>query len=86
MTPERRYWFPEQRTAQAIRNNTESYRLLTGYFEALRPRFEEAGFRVYNCNPESRLRVFPHADLEEAVESAAVDLSGSTEGMYAGKR
>lgn len=86
MTAERGYWFAEQRTAAAVRNNENSYRLLEGFFEALRPEFDRAGFEVLNCNPESRLRVFPFADLEEAAGNAAVDVGEPTEGMYVERR
>lgn len=83
MTEDNRYWFPEQRTKAAISNNVSSYGVLTGFFEALLPEFERAGLEVFNCNPESKLRVFPFADLGDAVRAAAVDMSESdTEGMY----
>lgn len=76
------YWFPEQRSANAISNNTNSYAIMRGYFQQLQPRFLESGFEVFNCNPESRLEVFPFADLDEALAGAAIDLDESTEGMY----
>lgn len=36
----------------------------------LRPVFEAAGISVYNCNPESRLTVWPHHDYEAAIAHA----------------
>lgn len=83
MDEDAKYWFPEDRTAAAIRNNRKSYRRMTEYFEELLPRLKAAGLEVWNCNPESGLRVFPFADLETAVKRAEVDVSGSTQGMYA---
>jgi len=70
MDEKHRYWFDEERTATAIRNNTNSHRILTGYFEQLKPIFERAGFQVFNCNPDSRLNVFPFADLDTALREA----------------
>ncbi len=82
MDAERRYWFPERRSARAIRNNTEAYERLRGYFLELRPRFEEVGFEVVNATPGSALEVFPHGDLDQLVTESAVEAGGSTEGMY----
>lgn len=82
MDEQRRYWFDEERTPAAIRNNTNSYRILTGYFEQLKPHFDRAGFQVFNCNPESHLKVFPFADLDRALREAEVRVSAGTRGMY----
>ncbi len=82
MDESKHYWFPEQRSAGAISNNTNSYALMSGFFRELQPSFLEAGFKILNCNPESRLDVFPFADLNEALATAAIDATGNTEGMY----
>ena len=82
MDEQNRYWFDEQRTASAIRNNTNSYQILTGYFKQLKPYFDGAGFEVFNANPESQLKVFPLVDLEDALRGAEVGTSASTHGMY----
>ncbi len=82
MDEKHHYWFDEERTATAIRNNTNSYRIMTGYFEQLRPQFERAGLQVFNCNPQSQLKVFPFADLDTALRKAEVHTSASTRGMY----
>ncbi len=82
MDESRHYWFPEQRSANAISNNTSSYAIMRGYFQQLQPTFLEAGFEVFNCNPQSRLEVFPFADLDEALDRARIDVAESTEGMY----
>ncbi len=82
MDEQNRYWFDEERTPASIRNNANSYRIMTGYFEQLRPHFERAGFQVFNCNPESHLKVFPFADLDTALNQARVRTTGRTRGMY----
>lgn len=84
MDSERGYWFPEQRTNQAVANNRNSYRIMQGYFASLRPHFDAAGFQVLNCNPDSKLEAFDHADLRESIirEASRLDLDATTEGMY----
>jgi hypothetical protein len=82
MSETQRYWFAEQRTTRAIRNNLTSYEILTGFFQQLLPVFEAAGFAVVNATPGSRLTVFPLVDLESELAGAAVDVRASTEGMY----
>jgi hypothetical protein len=82
MDEHKRYWFHEERTPSSIRNNTNSYRILTGYFQQLKPHFEHAGFQVFNANPESQLKVFPFVNPDEALRSAEVRTSASTHGMY----
>lgn len=86
MSADYRYWFPEQRTPTAISNNLSSYRLMTSYFESLKPYFDAVGLKVFNLNPESGLKVFPFKSVEEAITDAShviTRLSGhSTDGMY----
>lgn len=76
------YWFPEQRSANAISNNLNSYSLMRGYFQKLQPKFLEAGFEVFNCNPQSKLEAFPFVGLHDALGAAKIDLSPTTDGMY----
>lgn len=82
MDKEHKYWFPEERSANAVKNNTNTYQSLKGFFTELIPYFKEAKFEVFNCTEGSRLDVFPHVDLKTAIADNMVDLSASTEGMY----
>lgn len=82
MDETKHYWFPEQRSTNAISNNTNSYSLMKGFFNRLQPKFLEAGFEVFNCNPHSGLESFPFADLDEALVQARIDTEVTTEGMY----
>jgi hypothetical protein len=77
-----KYWFDEQRTDTAIKNNNTAYELLNGFFASLKPKFDAEGFNVYNLNPNSRLKVFDFKDLDECVTEEVVDVSASTHGMY----
>ncbi len=84
MDEARKYWFPEDRSPNAISNSAYSYTRLREYFRSLQPKFLDAGFHVYNCTPGSRLEAFPFQELEAAVAEHAIDLSESTYGMYCG--
>ncbi len=83
MSPDRRYWFDEDRTEKAIIGNNHIYNTLTGYFSELQDVFLASGLKVYNTTVGSNLTVFPHKRLVDAIASAAIDVSGSTKGMYA---
>jgi len=50
--------------------NKNSYRIATSWCRMLKPYFDAAGFEVYNCNPESRLDVFPHVPFDYAIKDA----------------
>jgi len=82
MEKEAGYWFDEQRSDNAVKNNNNSYRIMTGFFRELLPHFEKAGLEVVNCTEGSHLDVFPMGSLKEAIEEAAVDVSAETYGKY----
>ena len=85
MSDENRYWFDEKRTGGAVKNNNNSYRILIKYFTDLQPLFAKSGFSVYNCNPDSGLKVFDHMPLKDAVDSCRMDESLHTSGWYVDK-
>lgn len=81
------YAFAEGRSKGAINNNNATYaRMIKEYFPTLKPHFDKAGFQVFNCNPDSALKVFPHVPYEEAIKIATTDCGDTskekTEGMY----
>lgn len=82
MSEENKYFFEEHRTDKAIRSNNDSFQHMTRFFTALAPEFEVNGFQVYNCNPESGLKVFPHMNFDAAISENVIDTSGTTLGMY----
>lgn len=82
MSEEKRYFFDEQRTNAAIKNNNHTYEILMARFKDLAPIFEEDGFGVFNCNPDSALDAFPKMTVEDAVAKEELDISASTYGMY----
>lgn len=87
MGPDKGYAFAEGRSKGAISNNNHTYaRMINEYFPKLKPYFDKAGYQVFNCNPESALKVFPHVPYEEAIKIATYDIGDTTkektEGMY----
>lgn len=87
MTEESTYHFEEDRHKGAVNNNTKTYnRLENEYFPALKPYFDEVGFKIYNCNPDSKLTIFPHVPYEDAIASVKKetgDRNSKTRGLYA---
>jgi len=80
------YAWKQNRTNSSVNGNNSTYRALTERFKILRPIFEQNDFYVFNCTPDSHLKVFPQIDLEDAVKMA---LNGfpdvqneNVEGMY----
>jgi hypothetical protein len=82
MSPTNKYFFKEERTKGAIKNNNDSYELMNKYFSSLLPYMEELGFEVYNCYKESGLKAFPYKNFETAINENIIDISECTNGMY----
>jgi hypothetical protein len=82
MSSDKKYFFPENRGPAAIRNNNKLFKNISSYLKQIKPKLEEKGVHIYNCNPGSKLDVFDFADLNDAIEINTIDLSASTVGMY----
>jgi len=70
MSEEKKYAFPQERCAGAIRGNNNTYRDLNIRFKALRPLMEAQGMKVFNCNPNSGLEAFDHKPYDACVAEA----------------
>lgn len=70
MEAESPYAFAQGGDAGKASANNVGYAVMSEMFAQLKPRFDEAGFRVFNCNPASGLTVFPHVSYSEAIKSA----------------
>jgi len=83
---EENYHFAQETSPRHVRGNNRAYQVLTERFEALKPHFDEAGFQIWNCNPDSKLDVFPFAELDDAIIASCENMpdpaTESTEGMY----
>lgn len=81
-----KYHFEQDRSKSSQRGNNATYDILKSRFEALKPIFDEAGFSVFNCNANSRLKVFPHMPFEEAIQFATSEMpdisTERTAGLY----
>jgi hypothetical protein len=86
MDENHKYHFDEERDKGAQRGNMSTYKkMIEQYYPQLKPHFDDFGFNVYNCNPDSRLKVFPYVSFEDAVERATGHMHVDTEisnGMY----
>jgi hypothetical protein len=82
MSENQKYFFEEQRTKQAIKNNNNAYEGLKLMFSELKPEFDKRDFYVFNCNRESGLKVFPFKSIEEAKVEMQIETQSSTMGMY----
>jgi hypothetical protein len=86
MDEQHKYHFNEERDRGAQKGNMSTYqKMINVYFPQLKPQFDKVGFHVYNCNPESRLKVFPNLPFDEAVKRSNGNMEVDTElsyGMY----
>jgi len=84
MSPEQKYAFNEERSAEAIRHNNVLYDALDKRFAALREHFQQSRFAVFNCTADSGLKAFEHMPYEKAVERAASECAKpvDTKGWY----
>ncbi len=87
MNEESKYHFEQNRSKGSISGNNSTYEQLIRRFELLKPIFDKHGFQIFNCNFESKLRVFPFIDYEEAIKEALSDMPADlknerTEGLY----
>lgn len=84
------YAFEQARHAGSVKSNNKTYALLNKRFDLLRPIFDKAGFRVYNCLETSGLRSFPYVPFNEAIDFALEGFPDvtkeRTEGLYDRKR
>jgi hypothetical protein len=81
-----KYHFEQDRSAGSQKGNNATYEILKTRFEALLPNFEKVGLKVFNCNLDSGLKVFPMVPFEEAINIATNDIpdisTERTSGLY----
>lgn len=64
------YHFDQDRSKGSVKGNNNCYRMLIQRFAELKPEFEKMGLCVFNCNPNSKLDVFPKVSFADAVRVA----------------
>jgi hypothetical protein len=70
MVDDRPYAFNQGKIFGGTTSNNNSYHAMNTMFGMLRPKFDAAGFQVFNCNPDSGLRVFDYLPFSEAIKYA----------------
>ena len=75
MSSDAGYSFPQGRTSGAVKTNNEHYKIVNPILRELRKVFDDHGFTVTNCNPESHCDAFDYVPYEKAVESC-LELQG----------
>jgi hypothetical protein len=63
----REYGFNQGKGDPGIKSNNNAYASMCVMFDALKPHFDAAGFKVVNCTPTSGLWTFPFLPFEEAI-------------------
>lgn len=90
MSSDYAYHFEEKRHNGAVNNNNNTYRRMISYFTQLIPKFEEKGYKIYNCTKGSALNLFPYVELEEAIKTEISHFPNpkeeKTENMYTSGR
>ncbi len=82
------YCFAQDRHPSSVHGNNQTYEALKERYTSLLPYFKEVGLEIYNCNPDSALKVFPYRSYKEAIndvmaEFGNIDLANErTEGLY----
>lgn len=67
MTPDKPYSGPQAKHVGGCMSNNVKYAKVGHMLDLLKPRFDEAGYRVFNCNPNSQLTTFPFLAYDDAV-------------------
>jgi len=86
MTVDYTYSFEQERSPSSIIGNNRTYVKMIERFEQLKEGFDKDGFKVMNCNKDSRLKVFDFIDLQDAIDIEKSWLGNleleNTEGLY----
>jgi hypothetical protein len=85
MSPEKKYCFEQDRSAQSIKHNNRIFKATREFFRLTRPIFLDHGLTVYNCGVESKLDTLPYRDYLKSVNENLIYMGGKTLGMYEGK-
>ena len=73
MEAEQPYGFNQGKGGGGLRGNNNAYSSMCVMFDGLLPHFEQAGFEVINCTPDSGLYSFDYLPFEEAIAAVTHD-------------
>lgn len=87
MDVDKPYAFNERKWKGGVASNNRGYVVLQKRLESLQPQFDKDNFKMYNCNPNSNLKLYPYMPYEEAIEFAIRRIPENiiTYGMYGDK-
>jgi hypothetical protein len=68
MNVEKPYGFPQDKHRGGVIACNEHFRSMLIMFDALRPKFDQAGYKVFNCFKYSGLTSFPFKPFEECLD------------------
>ncbi len=80
MNPDEPYSFGQGKHGGGCNSNNGAYAKMATMFTALRPLFDEAGFTVRNCTPNSGLWAFEYISLEAAITEATEGFEETLDG------
>lgn len=69
------YAFPEEKQPEGVETNNELFRVVNEWLCKMAHNgvFDKFGLEIYNCNPNSGLRAFPHVPFGLAIQDALKD-------------
>lgn len=67
MDKDKPYAYQREKSGSAVAQNNLLYEALETRLTTLYPLMIQAGLEVFNCNPDSRLKVFPYISYEDAI-------------------
>ncbi len=83
MAEDAKYAFPQDRDRGSIKGNNNTYKDLNKRFTAIRKQLDDAGVRVFNLSPTSKLTAFESKDFDAATKPTVERFSRiDTEGWY----
>lgn len=86
MSEDSKYHFDQDRSLGSQSGNNSTYRSLMQRFEQLKPELDQLGYNVWNCNPDSKLKVFPYMSFIDAANRACANIpqieTERTSGLY----
>jgi len=86
MSEDSKYHFDQDRTRGSQTGNNSTYKALIERFSLMKPDLDALGYNVWNCNPDSQLKVFPHMKFIDAANRACANMPNieteRTAGLY----
>ena len=76
------YAWEENRSKDLRIKNNNMYKWMEEGLKKLQSGFDKAGFKIYNCNPNSKLDLYPHMPYKQAVHRSTIPEVDNTRGWY----